>query len=126
MGCDLAYLGTRFIATEESLAPAPYRDMLCRASAADIVYTPFFSGVPGNYLAPSIAAAGLDPVELGSMPSVPAKHIAKRDEPRPWKDIWGAGQGAGAVQEVLPAAALVEQLAREYGQARAGLNLKPA
>ena len=120
LGCDCAYMGTRFIATEESLAPERYRGMVVESSVDDVVYTPYFSGVPANYLAPSIRAAGLDPAALGDKPAA-AVNLDKSSRPKAWKDVWSAGQGVGATQEVLPAAVLVDQLAREYEEARRAL-----
>ncbi|ALM83440.1 nitronate monooxygenase family protein [Bordetella sp. N] len=117
LGCEFAYMGTRFIATEESLAPDRYRDMIVEATLDDVIYTPFFTGVPGNYLAPSIRAAGLDPANLVAQPAA-AVNLDKSTRPKAWKDVWGAGQGVGAAQEVLPTAVLVEQLASEYETAR--------
>jgi len=117
LGCDFAYMGTRFIATEESLAPERYRDMVLEASADDVVNTPYFSGVPANYLGPSIRTAGLDPETLGDRPPLPI-NLDKSDRSKAWKDVWSVGQGVGAAQEVLPAALLVEQLTREYEEAR--------
>lgn len=116
LGCDFAYMGTRFIATEESLAPERYRDMVLEAVAGDVVNTPYFSGVPANYLGPSIRAAGLDPDALGERPALPI-NLDKSDRPKAWKDVWSVGQGVGAVQEVLPTSLLVEQLTREYEEA---------
>lgn len=117
LGCDLAYMGTRFIATRESLAPDRYREMVLQATIDDVLYTPYFSGVPANYLIPSIAAAGLDAAQLGSMERN-AVNMDKSTRPKAWKDIWSAGQGVGAVQEILPTHALVDQLAQEYAEAR--------
>ncbi|TAJ52601.1 MAG: nitronate monooxygenase [Nevskiaceae bacterium] len=121
MGADLAYIGSAFIATEEARASAAYKQAIVDASSADILYTPSFTGVPGNYLIPSIVAAGLDPANLpGSDPSKMDFGAASGDA-KAWKDIWGCGQGVGAVREVLPAAQLVQRLAREYAAARARL-----
>jgi nitronate monooxygenase len=120
LGCQFAYMGTRFIATEESLASARYRDVVVEAVADDVIYTPYFSGVPGNYLAPSIRAVGLDPAELAAQPAPPII-LDKSKRPKAWKDVWSAGQGVGAAQEVLPAAVLVDQLAAEYEAARRAL-----
>ncbi|CAM4338149.1 Nitronate monooxygenase [Bordetella tumbae] len=117
LGCDLAYIGTRFIATNESLAPDRYREMVLQATIDDVLYTPFFSGVPANYLIPSISAAGLDAEQLNSKDSN-AVNMDKTTRPKAWKDVWSAGQGVGAVQEILPTHALVEQLAYEYAEAR--------
>src|SRR5690606_33788172 len=117
LGCDLAYMGTRFIATTESLAPDRYREMVLQATIDDVLYTPFFSGVPANYLIPSIEAAGLDAKQLDRMDGNTV-NMDKTTRPKAWKDVWSAGQGVGAVQEILPTHALVEQLAHEYAEAR--------
>ncbi|WP_028309908.1 NAD(P)H-dependent flavin oxidoreductase [Derxia gummosa] len=120
MGADFAYMGTRFIATREANASAAYQQALVAGSAADIVYTPYFTGVHGNYLKQSIVAAGLDPDNL------PAERQAMAfDKPdsaaRAWKDIWGAGQGLGSIADVPSTAELVARLAGEYAAARARL-----
>jgi len=120
LGCDLAYMGTRFIATEESLAPDRYREMVLQATIEDVLYTPFFSGVPANYLIPSISAAGLDAKHLDSMEKSTV-NMDKSTRPKAWKDVWSAGQGVGSVQEILPTHVLVQQLAQEYADARRGL-----
>lgn len=117
LGADLCYLGTRFIATAESAAVPPYKEMLLEAEADDIVYTPYFSGTPANYLGPSITRAGLDLAEIkrpadGITGSPGERHLR-------WKDIWGAGQGVGAIGDVPPAAALVDRMVEEYTTARA-------
>lgn len=119
MGADLAYVGSRFIATPESAAADDYKRMVVEASAADIVYTPLFSGVPANYLRGSIAAAGLDPDRL---PEVDAGGYRRReDRPSAWRQVWGAGQGVGAVASVEPVAAIVARWRQEYDDARRGL-----
>lgn len=114
LGCDFAYMGTRFIATQESLAGDAYREMVMAAQAADVTYTPYFSGVPANYLSESILAAGLDPFVLASNGVAPPANMDKSARPKAWKDVWSAGQGVGAVQEVLAVAELVAQLEGEY------------
>jgi nitronate monooxygenase len=118
MGCDLAYIGTRFIATEESNATPAHKRMIVESSAADILYTSYFSGVHANYLKPSILAAGLDPETLPPQP--PARmNFDKRDErPKAWKDIYGAGQGVGNITDIPPARALIERLKSEYQAAK--------
>ena len=119
MGADLAYIGSAFIATDEANAEAGYKDMIVGSAASDIVYTNLITGVHGNYLAPSLVQAGLDPQNL------PARDAPSMDfgsgRTKAWKDIWGAGQGVGAVRAVLPAAELVARLAREYAAAKARL-----
>jgi nitronate monooxygenase len=116
MGTDLAYIGSAFIATAEANAAQGYKDMIVESAAADIVYTNLITGVPGNYLKPSLVRAGLDPENL------PAGDVSQMNfgdgRVRAWKDIWGAGQGVGGVRAVVPAAELVARLALEYQQAR--------
>jgi nitronate monooxygenase len=115
-GADLAYIGSAFIATEEANAPAAYKQAVVAGHAADIVYSSLFTGVHGNYLRSSILAAGLDPDHL---PEGSAGDMNFELGPaKAWKDIWGAGQGIGAVHAVLPAAALVQRLREEYAEAR--------
>lgn len=120
LGADLAYVGTRFIASAEANAPDSYKRMVVESSAADVVHTALFSGVPGNYLRGSIAAAGLDPDRLP--PPDPAARSFGPNRSRPWKDVWGAGQGVGSIDEVLPVREIVARLAREYEEARAALG----
>ena len=116
MGADLVYMGTRFIATQESSAVPAYKDMLVASTAADIVYTPHFSGIAANYLKPSIAASGLDPDRL---PAVDASAVrASGERQKRWKDIWGAGQGVGNIRDLPTVSALVERLVAEYQDAR--------
>jgi nitronate monooxygenase len=116
MGADLAYMGTAFIATREANASDAYKQMIVDSSADDIVYSNLFTGVHGNYLKPSIAAAGLDPDNLPQ--SDPSKMNFGSGSVKAWKDIWGAGQSVSAVHEVLPAAELVARLKREYEEAK--------
>ena len=120
LGADFAYLGTRFIATREAVAPDTYKQMIVDSAAADIVYTPLFTGVAGNYRKKSIAAAGLDPDHLPTAD----KHSMNFGSGRPakaWRDIWGAGQGVGNIDAVLPAAEVIEKMKQEYEAARARL-----
>lgn len=116
MGADLAYIGSAMIATEEANAAEAYKRMIVDSSSADIVYTNLITGVHGNYLKPSLAAAGLDPDRLPG--SDPSKMDFGSDKKRAWKDIWGSGQGIGAIDRVVPAAELIERLAREYEAAK--------
>ncbi|MFG1299975.1 nitronate monooxygenase family protein [Xanthobacter sp. V3C-3] len=108
-GADLAYMGTRFIATREAMVSEGFKDMILASSAADIFYTSAISGVNANFLRPSIVAAGLDPDNLKSHGALDMASEAKA-----WKTIWSAGQGVGGIDAVMPAAELCDQLAREY------------
>lgn len=117
MGADLAYVGSAFIATEEANAAPEYKRMIVDGGAESIVYTDLITGVHGNYLRPSLSAAGLDPDNLPR--SDPSAMDFGGGSRKAWRDIWGSGQGIGAVREVVPAAELVERLAREYAAARA-------
>jgi len=119
MGADLAYIGTRFIATREANAPDAYKNMIVASSAADVIYTPYFTGVHGNYLRPSIVAQGLDPDNLPPRDKTSMNFGSTRT--KAWRDVWGAGQGVGSMREVLPVADLVARLGREYAEARAGI-----
>ena len=120
MGADFAYIGTAFIATEEARAAEGYKQAIVAGNSDDIVYSNLFTGVHGNYLAPSIRAAGLDPENLPA--SDPSKmNFGGGAAAKAWKDIWGSGQGIGAVKAVEPAAALIGRLRGEYEAARARL-----
>ena len=118
MGADFAYIGSAFIATHEARASDAYKAAIVGSSSDDIVYSNLFTGVHGNYLAPSIRNAGLDPENL------PVSDPSKMDfgggegSKKAWKDIWGAGQGIGAVQEVSSTAEFVARLKREYDEAK--------
>ena len=123
-GADLGYIGSAFIATHEANAVEGYKQMIVDSSAKDILYTNAISGVHGNYLIPTLVRNGLDPA---NMPAADKSQMSFADNRvRAWKDIWGAGQGIGAVKEVVGAAELVDRLAREYAAARARLGLAPA
>ena len=117
MGCDLAYLGTRFIATRESLAKEGYKQMIVESNSGDVVYTPLFSGVHGSYLAGSIRNSGLDP---GNLPVQESKGLYRNREDRPktWTEIWGAGQGVGNIDDIPHVSDLVNRLEQEYLEAR--------
>lgn len=119
MGCDAAYLGTRFIATRESMAAEHYKQMIVDCNAEDIVYTPYFSGVHGSYLKPSIRNAGLDPDNLPVAPPEGFKYRSRDERPKTWKEIFGAGQGVGNIDSVLAAGEVVDRMVREYAAARA-------
>ncbi len=118
MGADLAYSGTRFIATREANAESDYKQMLVDCSASDIVYSSLFTGVHGNYLKPSIQRAGLDPENLPEGDKSDMDFAKLSGGVKAWKDIWGAGQGLGAIDSVEPAAQVVEKMKREYLDAR--------
>ena len=125
MGADLAYIGSMFIASEEANADQAYKQMIVDSKATDIVYSNLFTGVHGNYLAPSIAKAGLDPANLPeSDPSAMNFGSVGSSKAKAWKDIWGCGQGIGVVDAVRPAANIVDQLADEYHAAAKALDAK--
>lgn len=118
MGADFGYMGTRFIATREAHVPDAQKQMMLAATAADIVYTPVFSGINANYLRGSIERAGLDPDALGAGTGPPAELFdPAKIGARAWKDIWSAGQGVGTIHDVPSVAELVGQLAYEYAEA---------
>ncbi|MEC8886033.1 MAG: nitronate monooxygenase family protein [Pseudomonadota bacterium] len=122
MGADLAYLGSTFIATTEANAAQDYKQCLVDSSAEDIVYSNLFTGVHGNYLKPSIIAAGLDPNDLPeSDPSKMDFGSGGNSDKKAWKDIWGCGQGIGAITAIEPAANVVARLSGEYKAAKARL-----
>ena len=122
MGADLAYMASRFIASQEANASAAYKTMLIEGAAKDIVYTAAFSGVPGSYLRASIEAVGLDPDDLPT-PDKPKMDFGSNDgsEVKAWRDIWSAGQGIGGIHDAPPVAALVDRLAAEFAEACAAL-----
>ncbi|MBY8974519.1 nitronate monooxygenase [Rhodobacteraceae bacterium NNCM2] len=124
MGADLAYLGSAFIATEEANAVDPYKRMIVESGADDIVYSNLFTGVHGNYLKPSIAAQGMDPDALPESNADAMNFSSGSSKPKSWKEIWGAGQGIGAIDAVQPAAEVVARLAREYDAARERISGK--
>ncbi len=119
MGADFGYIGSAFIATEEARAAETYKQAIVASNSDDIVYSNLFTGVHGNYLAPSIRAAGLDPDHLPE--SDPSRMNFGGDAKKAWKDIWGCGQGIGAINKVRSTADYVAQLRREYHEARARL-----
>ena len=121
MGADFAYIGSAFIATDEARAVPEYKQCIVASDSDDIVYSNLFTGVHGNYLAPSIRAAGMDPDKLPD--SDPTAMNFAGDKAKAWKEIWGCGQGIGAVTQVQPAGAYIAQLKREYADARARLGV---
>ncbi len=124
MGADFAYVGSAFIATEEANAAAGYKEMLVQGDASGIIYTNLITGVHGNYLRASLVNAGLDPDNLPA--GDPSRMNFGSGRTKAWKDIWGSGQGIGAITAVTPAAELVARLAREYAAARLRLGLAAA
>lgn len=117
-GADMAYIGSPFIATQEARAPDAYKQALVEASATDIVYSNYFTGIHGNYLRSSIVAAGLDPDKLPEADPSKMDFGSAVTGAKAWKDIWGCGQGIGAIKAVEPVAALVDRLDTEYRAAR--------
>lgn len=124
LGCDLAYVGTRFLVAEESTANPRHKELVVESDAAGILYTPHFSGVNANYLRASIAAAGLDPDNLSGDGA--ANFKPGQEKPKAWKDIFGAGQGVGSIEAIEPATAIIDRLEREYIEARDRLLGGPA
>jgi nitronate monooxygenase len=127
MGADLAYIGSAFIATREANAVEGYKQMIVEHGGEDIVYTNLFTGVHGNYLRPSIVRAGLDPDDLPQAdPSKMNFGSGGNQEARAWRDIWGCGQGIGAIDAVQPAGELIARFAAEYEAAKSALAAKTA
>ena len=124
MGADFAYIGTRFIATDEAHAVDAYKQAIVDSAAKDVVYTPYFTGVHGNYLSKSIVAAGLDPANLPEKDKT-AMNFGGATAAKAWKDIWGAGQGVGTIDDVMPTADLVARLKQEYRAAKTALCSNP-
>ncbi len=123
MGADFAYLGSAFIATVEARASEAYKQCIVDSNSDDIVYSSLFTGVHGNYLKPSVRNAGMDPDNLPESDPTKMNFGGGDSAKKAWKDIWGCGQGIGAVKAVLPAADLVARLQHEYTAARARLGL---
>lgn len=121
MGADFAYIGSAFIATQEANAVPEYKQMLVESASNDIVYTNLITGVHGNYLRGSLVKAGLDPDNLPV--SDPNAMNFGSGRTKAWKDIWGSGQGIGAVKDVVPAAQLIARLSAEYAAARSRLGM---
>ena len=124
MGADFAYMGTRFIATQEANAVDAYKQAILESVAVDVVYTPYFTGVHGNYLKKSIVASGLDPANLPERDKS-AMNFGGATAAKAWKDIWGAGQGVGTIDDVVPVSELVARLKQEYQSAKAALCSNP-
>lgn len=124
MGADFAYMGSIFIATAEAHASEAYKQAVLDGRAADIVYTDLFTGIPANYLRASIVASGLDPDNLPT--AIDARNSVASSGTKAWKDIWGAGQGIGAIDAVLPVAERIDRLEAEYREACALPSWTPA
>jgi nitronate monooxygenase len=124
MGADFAYIGSAFIATDEARAAPAYKECIVASNSDDIVYSNLFTGVHGNYLAPSILAAGMDPEKLPE--SDPSAMNFGGEKTKAWKDIWGCGQGIGSISKTQPAAAYIAQLRAEYAAAKLALLGKAA
>ena len=118
MGADLAYMGTRFINTTEAMAADAYKQMVIDSGATDIVHTPAVSGIPANFMSKSLIENGIDPKTL------PEHKLDMGDEAKAWKTVWSAGQGAGAIHDVLPTAELVARLRQEFAQATEEFAIK--
>ena len=118
MGADFAYMGTRFISTTESMAQAEYKQMIVESGASDLTYTPAVSGIPANFLTPSLIANGIDPKSL------PEHKLDMAEEAKAWKTVWSAGQGSAGVRDVLPTAELVHRLTDEFAQACSNFDKK--
>lgn len=123
MGADMAYIGSPFIATTEARAVDGYKQMIVDSAADDIVYSNYFTGIHGNYLKGSIVASGMDPANLPEADQTKMDFDKATSGPKAWKEIWGAGQGIGAVKEIQPVAGLVDRLDNEYQAARKRLAL---
>jgi nitronate monooxygenase len=121
LGADFAYIGSAFIATKEANAVERYKEMITASGAEDIVYSNLFTGVHGNYLKPSIVAAGMDPENLpqsdASKMSFGTDASGERAKAKAWKDIWGSGQGVGSLNKVVPATELIARFKKEYEEA---------
>ncbi|ATF18388.1 NAD(P)H-dependent flavin oxidoreductase [Phaeobacter gallaeciensis] len=117
LGADFGYVGSPFIATEEANAQQGYKQMIVDSAADDIVYSSLFTGVSGNYLRGSIQNAGLDPDNLESANASAMNFAGGSSKPKAWKEIWGSGQGIGAIRDVRPAGALVDEIAADYDAA---------
>lgn len=118
LGADLGYIGSPFIATAEANAEDAYKQMIVEGSAEDIVTSSLFTGISGNYLKPSVALAGMDPDSLQTAGPEAMSFAKGSSKPKAWKEIWGSGQGIGAVKDIMPVATLIDRLEREYKDAR--------
>ena len=122
MGADLAYMGTRFLASKEANAPETYKQMIIDSAGDDIIYSSLFTGIHGNYLKGSVRAAGLDPDELPSADKT-AMNFGGGSDAKAWKDIWGSGQGVGSIHDAPSVAQIVDDLKAEYASAKKRLAI---
>lgn len=122
LGADFAYMGTRFIASHEANASIEYKQAILDSGSKDVIYTPYFTGIPGNYLKSSIERAGLNPEQLPIQHQAPSVSASNS---KPWKDIWGAGQGVGTIEHIQSIAEIVQQLHQDYQRSRAKLQQLP-
>ncbi len=123
MGADFAYVGTRFIASQEAHASESYKQSITTSAAADIIYTNLFTGVHGNYIRESIEASGLDPANLPQADKTKMDFSSGASKAKAWKDVWGAGQGVGQIHDIPTAGEIVARMKAEYNDARARLGL---
>ncbi|MDF3831649.1 nitronate monooxygenase family protein [Cupriavidus basilensis] len=123
MGADFAYVGTRFIASQEAHASEAYKQSITTSAAADIIYTNLFTGVHGNYIRESIEASGLDPQNLPEADKTKMDFSSGASKAKAWKDVWGAGQGVGQIHDIPTAGEIVARMQAEYNEARARLGL---
>jgi nitronate monooxygenase len=123
MGADFAYVGTRFIASQEAHAAESYKQSITSSAAADIVYTNLFTGVHGNYIRESISNAGLDPDNLPVADKTKMDFSSGSSKAKAWKDIWGAGQGVGQIHDIPSAGEIVARMKAEYDDAKARLGI---
>ncbi|QDG78303.1 nitronate monooxygenase family protein [Labrenzia sp. PHM005] len=126
LGADLGYIGSAFIATDEANAQPEYKQMLVDSGAEDIVTSSLFTGVSGNYLAPSIERAGLDPANLATADASSMNFGSGSSKAKAWKEIWGSGQGIGALKSVVPAGQVVDRIEQEYRNAKQRICSDPA
>ena len=125
IGADLAYVGTRFIASHEANADERHKQMIVDSDASEIVYTPFFTGVAGNYLARSVTAAGFDTANIPHRDKETMSFGAGGSKAKAWRDVWGAGQGVGTISDVASAGEIISRMKREYDAARRELVAEP-
>jgi len=126
LGADLGYIGSAFIATDEANAQPEYKQMLVDSGAEDIITSSLFTGVSGNYLAPSVTRAGLDPANLPTADASSMNFGSGSSKAKAWKEIWGSGQGIGALKSIVPAGKVVDRIEQEYRDAKQRICSDPA